>query len=638
MRAAGLPKNGVYVWGAGSLGRRALGRLRELGISVIALIDADETKVGKNLGGVEIRSPSYLASGSSDRFILVASQYYEEISRSLDELGYIEGRTFKRYNDTLDCFFTKPILSDLYKLWIEEILEDYLLLDPNSFSLVFEEQCDNRNNIEINIAEELKVLSRESSIFEGHENRLFIHKGCILKEAVRFSEQLLIYSSHSSYNDIIRLALLEGEGGLAIRPSKFAHTFYSESADNHEESEKYCCPQFVLYRGTTSARQISEKSVPSCIRSSCPRRSMRLEWRFMKRLLALGINPMNEALSDWWYSGASYLIKDTSSIDTQAPLDERNNGSNGIYFGVHKNGNHFFLEIAQQLVMICSEFGYTSDIVHENGPFPTRENTFIIVAPHEFFSLGTKFDFQENIGLYSLITTEQIHTPWFGSSIPVLKGARVIFDLNHRSTMFMRRLGLKSEFLPIGSKFSERKGGDIDARESLDGDFLTTWRERPIDITFVGGLTERRERFLTRNVDFCSNFKCHFHVPRVDEPLIKDSVDLYTQEAVGELVTKSKIVLAIHRDNVGYFEWHRVILQGLMYGSLVIIERCDLPLGLQANVHLIMADFENIQSNIRYYLTEGASIGAEIALAGHMYARNNFTSKRTVDTILSHIA
>jgi hypothetical protein len=248
-------------------------------------------------------------------------------------------------------------------------------------------------------------------------------------------------------------------------------------------------------------------------------------------------------------------------------------------------GNFFMREIADLLAWGLEGESIPAIQRDETGspeePFDLR----VFVAPHEFFWLGAG---REWAGVASaansiMYNVEQAQTQWFGRAVPLLLKAPLVLDINFQTAEILRRAGVNAvHFMPGHlptasyaqpcldvSEFELLKGYDF-ARERYD------WRERdrlddrPIDVLFIGSATPRRAAALTRlrNVAEGHRFLCVS--TRQDRPLTASN-NRTTSTAINcALGQRAKIVLNIHRDWLGYFEWSRMVLQGFWQGACVV--------------------------------------------------------------------
>lgn len=80
----------IYLFGTGQAGISMFNELNKK-ITISGFIDNDINKVGKSINGVKIFAPFKFKPGS---IIVIASQYVNEISEQLDELGFNKGITY----------------------------------------------------------------------------------------------------------------------------------------------------------------------------------------------------------------------------------------------------------------------------------------------------------------------------------------------------------------------------------------------------------------------------------------------------------------------------------------------------------------------------------------------------------------
>lgn len=73
----------VAIWGASRLGEYCYKHLKVLGVDVCFFIDSDKSKEGKSLLGLDIASPEYFLSTFASTPVVIASQYWNEITREL---------------------------------------------------------------------------------------------------------------------------------------------------------------------------------------------------------------------------------------------------------------------------------------------------------------------------------------------------------------------------------------------------------------------------------------------------------------------------------------------------------------------------------------------------------------------------
>jgi hypothetical protein len=276
-----------------------------------------------------------------------------------------------------------------------------------------------------------------------------------------------------------------------------------------------------------------------------------------------------------------------------------------------------------------------------------------IVAPHEFFYRGQGVDWPRSgdwIRQSVMINLEQPQTPWFSQAFHFLRHARYIFDINVKSAAFLNALGLSAYWLPLGYLAShtplqaQNVLPAIPALASLAPDVRQTLptisaplTERPIDLFFVGSLNERRETFFAHHADWLSQYHCFLHMPPLHRDLQAGKGQALSTDAVVGLSRRSKILLNLHRDDLAYFEWHRLVMHGLWHQTLVVSEPChDVP-GLIPGEHFIACPLERMPETIHWLLhtPEGLATAERVRRQGHQALQHHFDATQIFTQALS---
>ncbi|NJM56873.1 MAG: hypothetical protein HC857_04740, partial [Synechococcales cyanobacterium RU_4_20] len=289
-------------------------------------------------------------------------------------------------------------------------------------------------------------------------------------------------------------------------------------------------------------------------------------------------------------------------------------------FGVYCSsiGNYFIGEIADFIAAALERCGYRAVRLSEQDLPPDNVDGHIIVAPHEFFYLGEGVQRAGQKDWWSgaiMVNVEQPQTTWFSKAFHFLRKARLILDINVKSAAILRELGLPTQWLPLGylENYQPFVGSealpDLLALRSLSPQVRrqrpaidAPLSERPIDLHFVGTLNPRREQFFARSASWLHQYRCFLHIPPMGDPLIQGQGQALNTEAVIGLSRRSKILLNVHRDELPYFEWHRIVFHGLWQNTLVVTEAChDVP-GLEPNVHFVSCSLEEMAERIGWLL------------------------------------
>src|SRR4029077_11558270 len=139
-------------------------------------------------------------------------------------------------------------------------------------------------------------------------------------------------------------------------------------------------------------------------------------------------------------------------------------------------------------------------------------------------------------------------------------------------------------------------------------------RARMHDITFLGSMTDRRDKFFAEHADFFASRRCHLRLVPLGLAKTKETRSYLSAERRNELLNDSRILLNVHYSEQKYFEWHRMLV-GLANGCCIISENCHGHGPLVPGQHFIMVEPEYLITACEYYL-EHPDECEEIACAG----------------------
>ena len=288
-------------------------------------------------------------------------------------------------------------------------------------------------------------------------------------------------------------------------------------------------------------------------------------------------------------------------------------------------GNFFFRQIADRVAAGFRASGHRVYRLDQNCLRPDDVTLDFVVAPHEFFLLGAGPGWrgQIELGRSIVFNTEQPGTPWYFRSLSYAAGAGTLVDLSPQSAMLLPALGFSSSgFLPLGpvSGFQneerellrDRVDGleDVPLRPAADPQPMT-WADRPIDILFLGTLTDRRSKALASLASTLANYRCFIHAPTGFGRPLRGAKGQIDETHSRWLASRAKILLNIHRGEFPYFEWHRVVMLGAEQGTIVLSEP-SLPVpGIQADRHFLSSHVEGMPAIINRLLGDDGPALAE---------------------------
>ena len=288
-----------------------------------------------------------------------------------------------------------------------------------------------------------------------------------------------------------------------------------------------------------------------------------------------------------------------------------------VAIGVSSLGNHFMTEIGRMLQDAFAQLGVRSRVFTESeAASVSREETVIVVAPHEFLFLGSgpqAFEILKQVATPVMVNTEQQQTPWFAVAEPYLRSAYAVLDINHQSARQLVRDGYRAFSLPLG--FSEYVARSFDGRVLPDREVFkympstmrtslpSYYSDRPIDVLFVGTASSRRQEFLAQQAEFLSDKNTFIYIPDGDTPFQETSDSCIDFSSFVGLARRSKILLNVHRDNVPYLESQRIMTLGIMQKTLVVSESCQPSPWVKANSDYLEGPLEALPALCEFALT-----------------------------------
>jgi hypothetical protein len=260
-------------------------------------------------------------------------------------------------------------------------------------------------------------------------------------------------------------------------------------------------------------------------------------------------------------------------------------GKVGVY--VSSQGNVYMDEIAEDLAADLHAVGVEVELLDEGADKEARPPICLFVAPHEFFVLGRGSEWvRDDIVSHSfMFSTEQVQTSWFQLALPFALMSRGVLDICAQTADLFARTGVGALHLLPGAQLRRFTLTARDRQHPLcrvlpraardTPDPQRAFAERPIDICFFGNSSPRRDAFFARNAGFLAEFETFNYCRRPGRgPIRGESDDGALTRLAGHVSGHSKITLNIHREEFGYFEWHRMVRLGMCSGSTVVSDLC----------------------------------------------------------------
>ena len=295
----------------------------------------------------------------------------------------------------------------------------------------------------------------------------------------------------------------------------------------------------------------------------------------------------------------------------------------GLFVSSH--GNVFMDDLAEDLAADLRSTGIRVDVLDETSDIDTRPPTCLFIAPHEFFTLGRGTEWvRDDVLCESFVFgTEQVQTSWFNLALPFVLMSRGVVDICPQTASLFERLAMATLHVLPGARQRPHKLTERDKRHPLfgvlpraaqrDSDPVAPFADRTLDISFFGTSSPRRDAFFARNAAFFAEYECFNYCRRPGRgPIRGEGEDGALTRLAGHVAGHSKITLNIHREEFGYFEWHRMVWLGMCAGSLVVSDPCLPHPDFVANEHYLQENARHIPELLEWLLrTEDGAREAE---------------------------
>lgn len=279
--------------------------------------------------------------------------------------------------------------------------------------------------------------------------------------------------------------------------------------------------------------------------------------------------------------------------------------------------NLFILEIGELVAAGFRELGCDARLHLDELPSvqPASNTLQIVVTPHEFYNLflAEKISPSETLELtrhVHLLGTEQPATHWFETNAHWAQSSLGVIDINPLGVAAYRARGLGAIQLGLGFHPMLQPPGE-DRPHGARGH----------DLTFLGSITPRREKFFAQNADFFARHRCHLRLVPLGFAKTEETRSYLNAARRNELLRDSRILLNVHYSGQRYFEWHRMLV-GLANGCCIISEPANGYGQLVPGRHFIMVEPEDLRAACEYYLAHPTECEA-IGRAGQDFVRTH---------------
>lgn len=292
----------------------------------------------------------------------------------------------------------------------------------------------------------------------------------------------------------------------------------------------------------------------------------------------------------------------------------------GVY--VSSLSNAFTHEIAAALVMLLRTAGHEVVEGDENADVDARPSHCIYVAPHEFFFLGRGpiWVRDEVLSTACMYCTEQVQTTWFWKSLPLVLMARSVVDMSAPLASAFAAVMPAACVLPSIGRARQPILPEALSHPILRGqEWWNGAGGRPLDFCFLATTSPYRAKFLAKYAGRLSRYESftYLRTKNANEAM---NIGNDESELVGvakHIARHSRILLNVHRDEFPYFEWHRLVYNGMANGCTVVTEPCCANLDFEPGVHYLAEETHRLVDLMEWLLNDpdGKERAATVAAA-----------------------
>jgi hypothetical protein len=259
--------------------------------------------------------------------------------------------------------------------------------------------------------------------------------------------------------------------------------------------------------------------------------------------------------------------------------------------------------------VVCHH-GYLSGVVDDR--------TVAVVVPHEYFAVAPP----EPEAVYARTLSfgvEHPGTDTFEASVRHSSRLGGRFEISQESVGELSGRGITAEHFPLG--------------------YVPTWDHwhgrgaaRPVDVVYLGTADERRLAVLAANATDLAAVRTELLLPP-HEPMTEARPDFMTADDKWQLLSRSKILLNLHREGKNAFEWVRG-LEAMANGCLVVTEPSTDLGPLEPGVHLLVAAPSQVGAVIRSALARPDLI-ASLAQNAYDLLRTKLSMRSQVERLVA---
>lgn len=286
--------------------------------------------------------------------------------------------------------------------------------------------------------------------------------------------------------------------------------------------------------------------------------------------------------------------------------------------------NVFFGELLDALAVVLRQAGI--EVERSVDRFPAwRQDTVYLFVPHEYVPFVESEAHPGPVHLARTIAlcTEQPGTHWFEETAAIAARAAGAVDINRLGVQELRRRGIEADLMQLGYFGGWDTWGGEDREERL------------VDVAFMGGHTPRRARALAQCARFMVGCRTEITLTESLRPHLEDSPVFLSGERRWAALRRSKLLLNVHRSEVGYLEWLRVV-GAMLNGCVVVTEHSIGFEPLIPNEHFVSVGYDRLPFAVTALLADPGRI-ASIRDAAYRYLRDELPLASTIKSLIDAI-
>jgi hypothetical protein len=248
--------------------------------------------------------------------------------------------------------------------------------------------------------------------------------------------------------------------------------------------------------------------------------------------------------------------------------------------------NVFFAELLEALADALVGHGIAVERAVDYFP-ELRDELVYLFVPHELLPLLMPDAHPSEPQLRRSVTicTEQPGTHWFEEGARISERATATIDINRLGVTALGKRGVQARFLQLGyTALWDHWQGELDS-------------ERPVELAVLAGVTPRRLSAVARCAGHLAGRRTELHLPEALVPHRAGSEVFLSGARKWQMLSRTKLLMNVHRSELGYFEWQRGI-EAMINGCVLLSEH---SLGFEPLVpgeHFVSVSFESLDTAV----------------------------------------